>query len=50
MQKNGIRFPSRLVFEEAYINPRGEKFTRSETTVIYKNYKFFTVEVDIKYK
>jgi hypothetical protein len=50
IEKNGIRFPSRLVFEEAYTTLKGSKFTRSETTVIYKDYKFFTVEVDIKYK
>jgi hypothetical protein len=50
IEKNGIRFQSRLVFEEAYINPRGDKFTRSKTTVKYKDYRFFTVEVDIKLK
>lgn len=48
-EKNGIRFPSRLFVEEAYINQKGKKFIRSKTDIIYKDYKFFTVETDIKY-
>jgi len=47
-EKNGIRFPSSLFIEEAYINKRGRAFVRSETTVVYKNFKFFTVEVEVK--
>jgi len=49
IEKNGIRFPSRYFIEEAYISQKGKKFIRSETTVIYKDYKFFTVETEIKY-
>ena len=48
-EKNGIRFPSRDYSEEAYLKPDGKKFIRSRTSVIYKDYKFFTVETDIKY-
>ncbi len=48
--KNGIRFPSRLVCEEAYINHERKKVRSSETTVVYKNYKFFTVDVDVNYQ
>jgi len=48
-EKNGIRFPSRDYSEEAYLKPEGQKFVRSRTSVIYKDYKFFTVETDIKY-
>lgn len=48
VEKNGIRFPSRLFIEEAYLNERGRAFVRSETTVTYKDFKFFTVEVEIK--
>lgn len=48
-EKNGIRFPSRLSVEEAYINKRGKKFVRSETDIIYKDYKFFVVETEVKY-
>ncbi len=44
-ERNGIRFPSRLWIEEAYVNERGRAFVRSETTVTYKDFKFFTVEV-----
>jgi hypothetical protein len=49
VKKNGIRFPSRLVCEEAYINRQGKKAKSSETTVVYRDYKFFTVDVDVKY-
>jgi hypothetical protein len=44
-EKNGIRFPSTLWIEEAYLNARGRAFIRSTTTVAYKDFKFFTVEV-----
>jgi hypothetical protein len=46
--KNGVRFPSKLWIEEAYINERGRAFVRSETNVTYKDFKFFTVEVDVR--
>jgi VWFA-related protein len=46
--KNGIRFPSKMTIEEAYVDKSGAKFVRSETTVTYKDFKFFTVEVEIK--
>jgi hypothetical protein len=49
IEKNGIRFPSRVVFEEAYINRQGKKLVASEVTITYKDYKFFIVEVDVKY-
>jgi len=47
-EKNGIRFPSKLSIEEAYVNERGRVVVRSETTVTYKDFKFFIVEVEIK--
>ena len=46
--KNGLRFPTKAFYEEAYLNERGRKFVRSETTVEYADFKFFTVEVEIK--
>ena len=46
VEKNGIRFPSRHWIEEAYIDKKGRRFVRSETSVIYKDFKFFTVSVD----
>jgi len=48
-EKNGIRFPSRDTSEEAYVKPDGIKFVRSRTSVVYRDYKFFTVETDITY-
>jgi hypothetical protein len=48
VQKNGIRFPSSLFIEEAYLNDRGRASIRSLTTVVYKDFKFFTVEVEIR--
>ncbi len=48
--KNGIRFPSRDVTEEAYINAKGKKFVRSLTTVTFKDYKFFVVETGAQVK
>ena len=49
-EKNGIRFPTRHLIEEAYFGAAGmsspSKFVRSRTTVIYKDFKFFTVSVE----
>lgn len=45
MEKNGVRFPSRDVTEEAYGTGRF-KFIRSTTSIQYKGYKFFTVETE----
>jgi len=45
-EKNGIRFPSRLLIEEAYINNMGRAFIRSKTEVVYKDFKFFTVATE----
>jgi len=48
VEKNGIRFPSRYVVQETY--GRGSRrFHRSETTVVYDRYKFFTVETEVIY-
>lgn len=49
IERNGIKFPSRYLIEEAYINKRGNKFIRSEIIITYRDYKFFIVETDIKY-
>ncbi len=45
-EKNGIRFPSRLFVEEAYLNDADRAVVRSKTEVVYKDFKFFTVEVE----
>ncbi|MCJ7580217.1 MAG: hypothetical protein MUP98_06750 [Candidatus Aminicenantes bacterium] len=48
-EKNKIRFPNKYSVEEIYISRRGGRFLRSETTVVYDNYKFFTVDTKVKY-
>ncbi len=48
--KNGIRFPSKFHVKEIYIGRKGKRLLASETIVIYKNYKFFTVETDVTFK
>lgn len=48
IEKNGINFPTKVFIREAYLGKKG-KFIKSETTIIYENYKFFTVETEIKY-
>jgi len=52
-EKNGIRFPSKYYitedfnFEKTYRFRRRKKYARSSTTVVYKDYKFFTVETEV---
>jgi hypothetical protein len=48
-EKNGLRFPSRDYSEEAYVKPDGQKFVRSRTSVVYRDYRFFTVETDVTF-
>lgn len=47
-EKNGLRFPSKDTTEEGYIK-HGRVQVRSLTTILYKDYKFFTVETQVKY-
>lgn len=47
-EKNGVRFPSRLTVEEAYLKDSGKAFVRSKTDVVYRDFKFFTVEVEVR--
>jgi hypothetical protein len=47
-EKNGIRFPSRLNVEEAYLKESGKAFVRSTTEVVYTDFKFFTVDYDVR--
>jgi hypothetical protein len=48
LEKNGIRFPSRYAVKEEYVRRYRAKI--SETRVIYKDYKFFIVETEVKIK
>ncbi len=45
LEKNGVRFPTRFGIEEAYVTKRGRKIVRSTMDAVYRDYKFFTVEV-----
>jgi len=47
-EKNGLRFPSKDTTEEGYLK-HGRLQVRSLTTILYKDYKFFTVETQVKY-
>ena len=47
--KNGLRFPSRTVFNEKYSGSRSSGFTQSKTEIRYENYRFFTVETKVEY-
>lgn len=50
-EKNGLRFPSLDSTEEAYLIGAGRtKFVRASTTIVYKDYKFFTVETQSDFK
>ncbi len=49
IEKSGIRFPSRLVFKESYIDKSGKTSVRSRALITYKDYRFFTVTVEVEY-
>lgn len=54
-EKNGVRFPSKIYFSEDLkfkdrsYRRRRQKYARSNTTITYKKYKFFTVETEVKH-
>ncbi len=47
--KNGLRFPGPYVVEENYLEGRGRRFPVSSKTVTYSDYRFFSVETEIKH-
>jgi hypothetical protein len=49
VEEKGIRFPSEYSILEEYINTRREHFVCLDTTVFFKNYKFFVVETEVRY-
>jgi len=49
-EKNGIRFPSKFVLEENYRHPWYNIIRNSKKTVVYYDYKFFTVKTDVVVK
>lgn len=50
VEKNGLRFPSADITEEAYRGSDGKLFVRARTNITYKNHKFFTVETEATFK
>jgi len=50
VERNGIRFPSRLVFLEADVHKSGQASVRCQAVITYKDYRFFSVIVDVDYK
>ncbi len=49
-EKNGLRFPSATSVVESYTGiPGAPKLTLSKTDVLYKDYKFFLVQTEVKY-
>ncbi len=50
IEKNKIRFLSKYSLDEAYIIKIGRRrFQRSKTVALYDDYKFFTVESEVKH-
>ena len=51
IEKNGIRFPSKTVFEEKYKykGRRRRSSKASKTIITYDKYRFFIVDVNVKY-
>ncbi len=49
-KKNGLRFPSLDLTEEACVGKDGKKFVRAVTKIVYKDYKFLTVETETDFK
>ena len=49
-EKNGLRFPSRNYSEQGYILSGKRKIANARISVLYKKYKFFTVETNVDFK
>jgi hypothetical protein len=49
LEKNGLRFPSRNFSEQAYIDAEKRTIVAARISVVYRNYKFFTVESEVTY-
>jgi TonB family protein len=48
LEKDGLRYPTRIIFKEAYSDPH-EGFSKvSEMKVTYHKYKFFSVKTTVK--
>lgn len=49
VEKNRVRFPSRQIIEETFLTEAGKVRPGYTVNFIYDNYRFFTVEVNVKY-
>ncbi len=47
--KNGLRFPSRSFTDQGYRRKDGGSFSSATITVMYREYRFFTVETETVY-
>jgi hypothetical protein len=49
-EKNGLRFPNAYSVVESYVGSGGTaRLTLSKTDVLYKDYKFFQVQTEVRY-
>jgi len=48
-EKNGVRFPSLQHIQDLIVNNVGDRYIVQDIRINYQDYKFFTVEVDIKH-
>ena len=49
-EKSGIRFPSLYTLEASFMSMKWKKFVRTKIMVVYEDYKFFTVETEVRLK
>lgn len=49
IEKNGVRFPSLQNVQDVIVNESGDKYILQDITINYSDYRFFSVEVDIKH-
>jgi hypothetical protein len=47
--KNGIRFPGKIYYEEAYKDETGKLMIQSRVSVTFSDYQFYTVETKVTY-
>lgn len=47
IDRKGFRLPSRYYIEHAYIKKNKKKFVRTQTNVIFKDHRFFTVSSEV---
>jgi len=48
-EKKGVKFPSQQLVQEFYVNTKGQKVLMEKISFNYDDYKFFIVEVEVKY-